>query len=166
LSRAGATVVELATPAEFDQLTVHRAVVNAYERARGLAGEWFAGREGFSSQMIRTCDAGFSVTRSQYVQALLVIERFRLQMDDYFADVDADVDAVLTPAASGEAPAGIAYAGDPRFQELWTLLHMPAVSLPAHRGPTGLPVGIQLVAPRYGDDKLLTVARWVEARLQ
>jgi Asp-tRNA(Asn)/Glu-tRNA(Gln) amidotransferase A subunit family amidase len=162
LSRAGATVVELATPAGFDQLTVHRAVVNGYERARALAGEWFAGRERFSPQMIRTCDAGFSLTRSQYVQALLTIERSRLQMDDYLADVDA----VLTPAASGEAPAGIAYAGDPRFQELWTLLHMPAVSMPAHSGPTGLPVGIQLVAARYDDDKLLAVARWVEARLR
>jgi Asp-tRNA(Asn)/Glu-tRNA(Gln) amidotransferase A subunit family amidase len=33
--------------------------------------------------------------------------------------------------------------------------------LPTHRGPNGLPVGIQLVAPRYDDRGLFACARWV-----
>jgi amidase len=162
LGAAGALVEEFIPPAGFDQLTAHRAAVNGYERARGLAGEWFDRRNGFSPQMLRTCEAGFGVGRDAYVQSLLAIERFRLLMDEHFAGFDV----LLTPAASGEAPAGIAYAGDPRFQELWTLLHLPTVALPAHSGPGGLPVGIQLVAPRYFENKLLSVARWVGERLR
>jgi Asp-tRNA(Asn)/Glu-tRNA(Gln) amidotransferase A subunit family amidase len=64
-------------------------------------------------------------------------------------------DVLITPCVNGEAPEGLAYAGDPSFQALWTLLHVPVVGLPTHRGPKGLPVSIQLVARRYGDAKLL-----------
>lgn len=39
----------------------------------------------------------------------------------------------------------------------WSL-HVPCVSIPAIRGPKGLPVGIQLIAPRLGDARLLAVA--------
>ena len=41
----------------------------------------------------------------------------------------------------------------------------PAMTLPTHRGPNGLPVGIQLVAQRYDDDRLFACARWVWDKL-
>jgi Asp-tRNA(Asn)/Glu-tRNA(Gln) amidotransferase A subunit family amidase len=61
----------------------------------------------------------------------------------------------------GEAPAGLAYTGDHRFQSIWTQVRTPAITLPTHAGPNGMPVGIQLVAPRYADDRLLAVAQRV-----
>jgi amidase len=161
LEAAGASVTDVAPPSGFDQLTVHRAVINAYERARSLAAEWFNGRDGFTAQMIRTCEAGFMVSRAEYINSLSFIERYRIAMGECFAGIDA----LLTPAAAGEAPRGIDYAGDPRFQELWTLLHVPTMTLPTHRGPNGLPVGIQLVTPRYHEPQLFTVARWVQDRM-
>jgi len=39
------------------------------------------------------------------------------------------------------------------------------MSLPTHRGPAGLPVGIQVVAPRYADDHLFACARWIWQQL-
>jgi len=39
------------------------------------------------------------------------------------------------------------------------------VTLPAGTGRKGLPLGIQLVGPRFGDEALLDAAAWVEARL-
>ena len=162
LSRAGALVEEFSTPQGFDQLTAHRAAVNGYERSRGMAAEWFGSRETLSAQMRDTCEVGFAISRAQYVQALTTIEESRRRMNQHFAGFDA----ILTPCVSGEAPAGHAYAGDPRFQELWTLLHMPSISLPTHRGPNDLPVGIQLVTRHYFEQQLFDVARWVEARLR
>ena len=44
---------------------------------------------------------------------------------------------------------------------MWTALHTPTLTLPSHRGPNNLPVGIQLVAQRYEDDRLLASARWI-----
>jgi Asp-tRNA(Asn)/Glu-tRNA(Gln) amidotransferase A subunit family amidase len=70
-------------------------------------------------------------------------------------------DVLLTPCVNGEAPCGLGDTGDPSFQTIWTMLHTPALSLPTHRGPRDLPVGIQLVGQRYADRQLLACARWV-----
>ncbi len=66
-------------------------------------------------------------------------------------DVFTDVDVLLAPAVYGEAPLGLSYTGDHRFQSIWTQLRTPTVTLPTHAGPNGMPVGIQLVAAGYGD---------------
>jgi Asp-tRNA(Asn)/Glu-tRNA(Gln) amidotransferase A subunit family amidase len=35
------------------------------------------------------------------------------------------------------------------------------MSVPAIRGPHGMPVGVQVIAKRYSDRALLDVARWL-----
>lgn len=67
-------------------------------------------------------------------------------------------DAVLTFGATGEADGGLESTGNSVFNSLWTLLHLPVIGLPAGDGPTGLPIGVQLVGFRYADDTLLDVA--------
>ena len=42
---------------------------------------------------------------------------------------------------------------------------MPALNLPLMQGGNGLPLGVQLVAPRAGDARLLRTARWLAARV-
>jgi Asp-tRNA(Asn)/Glu-tRNA(Gln) amidotransferase A subunit family amidase len=83
-----------------------------------------------------------------------------------FDEIARRYDAVLTPSAPGEAPVGLASTGDSIFNGLWTLLHVPCISLPRFTGPNDLPVGVQLVAPRYSDARLFKVARCVERLLQ
>jgi Asp-tRNA(Asn)/Glu-tRNA(Gln) amidotransferase A subunit family amidase len=67
--------------------------------------------------------------------------------------------------ANGEAPLGLANTGDHRFQSIWTQLRTPAVTLPTHSGPNGMPVGIQLIGPLYADDRLLAIAQRIFAVL-
>ena len=74
-------------------------------------------------------------------------------------------DAIITPAAAGEAPVGEA-TGDPAFCRLWTLCGTPAVSLPLMTGPAGMPLGVQLVGRRGRDGRLLRTARWLIGRLR
>ncbi len=66
---------------------------------------------------------------------------------------------VLTPSAPGEAPIGLHTTGNAAFNRMWTLLHVPCVAIPMGRGPRGLPVGIQLVGPRFSDVRLLAIAK-------
>ncbi|HWE23466.1 MAG TPA: amidase family protein, partial [Myxococcales bacterium] len=80
-------------------------------------------------------------------------------------DVFARVDALVTPAAAGEAPVGLQSTGDPAFSRTWTLLGCPCISLPVLKGPAGLPVGLQLVAAPGEDERLVAVAAWVEKQL-
>jgi len=75
------------------------------------------------------------------------------------------LDVLLAPCVKGEAPAGLDSTGDPTFQAIWTILYVPTMSLPHHKGPNGLPVGIQLIGRRHDDQRLFACARWVWDRL-
>jgi Asp-tRNA(Asn)/Glu-tRNA(Gln) amidotransferase A subunit family amidase len=97
-----------------------------------------------------------------YQRALRSIAPAAASFDDLFMQ---RYDAILTPAALGSAPKGLASTGDPSFCTLWTLLGMPAVSLPLMQGANGLPLGVQLVGRRNFDARLLRTARWLVEKL-
>jgi Asp-tRNA(Asn)/Glu-tRNA(Gln) amidotransferase A subunit family amidase len=82
-----------------------------------------------------------------------------------FAGLTAGLDALLTPAAPGEAPEGLGWTGDPAFNALWTALWGPNVAIPAGTGPKGLPLGVQLVGRIGEDTAVLGWARWLQAAL-
>ena len=157
---SGALVDEVELPAAFAALADARRAINDYERARAMAHEWRTDRERLSPAMQKTVASGFATPDAEYRVALAATVECRRLLDGVFQGRDA----LLAPAVNGEAPLGLDYAGDPAFQSLWTMLHVPAITLPTHRGPNGMPVGIQLVSRRGVDDLLLSVAEWVGAR--
>ena len=161
LADAGANVADLDLPPDFGELSDARRIVNDYERARAMAHEWETARDQLSNQMQNTVANGFAIADPDYRKALAFMAACRAQLETVLEDVDA----LLAPSVNGQAPEGLAYAGDPAFQALWTLLHVPAITLPTHRGPLGLPVGIQLSTGRGDDDSLLATANWVWERI-
>lgn len=161
LSAAGAVLHEVTVPDSFAALSEARSVVNPVERSRALAHEWSTARHLISPGLSRQIEEGLKMPYARYVGSLQRIKACRDQIPALFGDVDV----LLAPAAQGEAPKGLETTGDPKFQEFWTALHVPTISLPTHRGPNGLPVGIQFVGRLYEDEKLLSAARWAFERL-
>jgi amidase len=161
LREAGAQVEDFSLPDDFAGLTEAREIVNNVERARAMAHEWQHHRERISPQLSRSITAGLQTSHEKYVEALRFAEHCRIQLDMALAGIDV----LLAPTASGEAPAGLDWTGDSAFQGLWTILHVPTVSLPTHKGPNGLPVGVQLIAHRYRDEALLRTAAWAWSAL-
>jgi Asp-tRNA(Asn)/Glu-tRNA(Gln) amidotransferase A subunit family amidase len=160
--RAGAQVREVTLPTEFSGLReAARETINNYERAAAMAHEWNTRREQISERLRKRIEIGRSMPHADYVAALQLGEGCRARLDEVFGDCDV----LLTPAAHGEAPQGLAETGDPGFQAIWTILHVPTLTLPTHRGPNGMPVGIQLVAQRNEDRRLFACARWVWQKL-
>jgi amidase len=157
LAGQGASVEELAVPGDFAELSEIRGAINNYERARALAWEWAHHRDQLSPRLAQIVADGWSRSYESYLKAVRGAERWRA----WFAGVMLNFDAILTPSATGEAPVGLASTGDASFQEIWTLLHAPAITLPTCTGPSGLPVGIQIVGKRHEDAGLLRTARWV-----
>lgn len=78
----------------------------------------------------------------------------------------SDFDVILTLPALGEAPAGLTYTGDAEYCAPWTLLGLPAMSIPAGFGQNGLPLGIQVLGKYRQDQHTLGVAKWIENTLE
>lgn len=136
------------------------ATIMAYECVRTVAAS-VAGREDrVSAVALALFERGRAISDATYREALEERERLRAA----YAGWVAPYDAVLTPPALGEAPAPET-TGDPRFCSRWSLLGVPAATVPTGRGPHGLPLGLQLVGSAGEDARLLAAAAWVEARI-
>ena len=158
LGEAGAEVRDVAMPAAFEGLhVVARSTIGFYERAACMAYFWDHAREKLSPQMHSYIENGHKISRDDYIAGLRRLDQCR----GLLPSVLADIDVLLVPCVPGEAPKGHASTGDASLQAIWTALHTPSLTLPTHRGPNNLPVGIQLVGQRYDDDRLLTCARFV-----
>ena len=157
LDAAGARVHEIELPPEIAELTPARERINNYERARALASEWREHRAQMSELLTRSIEKGFALSWDEYRSATDLALKWRCDIATQFGNCDV----LLAPCVPGEAPKGLDDTGDPKFQELWTLLHLPALALPTHRGENGLPVAIQLVGRPFGDGTLLDTADWV-----
>lgn len=79
-----------------------------------------------------------------------------------FDAVFANVDVVLAPAALGAAPVGLEDTGSPVCNIAFHIAGLPAVSLPWTTDAAGLPLGLQLVGPRFADARLLDIAAALE----
>ena len=130
--------------------------------SRNLQTYYERGREQLSERMRAAIEDGHKITAAQYLTALDWQDVLYAGLEKVFERYDA----IITPAAPGEAPAGLDSTGNPAFCTPWTLLGMPAISLPLMEGPNNLPLGVQLVGPRGNDGRLLRTANWLVRHLQ
>jgi Asp-tRNA(Asn)/Glu-tRNA(Gln) amidotransferase A subunit family amidase len=162
LAQAGAPLRDVTLPDDFADLKVAaRQTINNYERSKSMAAEWSGHRDLISPKLEHCIELGMQMPYADYLSAIRLGESCRARLPAEFEDFDI----LLAPCVNGEAPAGLESTGDPGFQAIWTILHVPTMSLPTHTGPRGLPVGIQLVGRRYDDQRLFACARWVWERL-
>ncbi|GIL38311.1 amidase [Roseiterribacter gracilis] len=158
---AGARIVELTLPPEFDAV---------WEAARAImaAEAYQVHRDRIAAMPGKAGEALVALVEEGAVVAPAILEASRIlqvSLRTRFAALTAGVDAVLTQPAIGEAPNGLGDTGDPVFCTPWTFLGVPAITMPAGVGPNGLPLGLQL-ATRWGQDvQLLRAAAWCEASL-
>ncbi|MDA0784794.1 MAG: amidase [Proteobacteria bacterium] len=157
LAQAGAAVRDVTLPEHFARLEEVRILINCYERSRHMLNEWRDHRDALSDRFRTVMQAGLDAPYDDYVAAMRLTEACRQQSDGLFDDLDV----LLAPCVDGEAPVGLEDGGNPRFAGFWTAIRLPAVSLPTHTGPSGMPVGIQLVGRYRDDDRLLQAAKWV-----
>jgi len=161
LARGGLAPTPVEVPAEHRPLLEAQSLVMGFELAQALSWERLTHPAQLSPELRELLAAGAAVTPADYDRAQRQAREARRALPIFFGGLDA----VLVPAAPGEAPEGLAYTGDPAFSRIWTLLGVPCLTLPAGRGPRGLPLGVQLVG-RIGDDaRLLAVAAAVERAL-
>jgi len=154
-------VKDLQLPADFQTLAHAQTQVQLFEQAHNLAHEHIAHFAELSPRLQGILKSGKDITHAQYDAAQLHIAKCRLQLQAVFQDVDV----LLAPSAQGEAPDNLVDTGDPVFCRIWTVLHTPAINVPAGLGAHGMPVGLQVVGPVGSDELTLSAAHAVHQHI-
>ncbi|MFP6746356.1 MAG: amidase [Alphaproteobacteria bacterium] len=153
----GDRVERVVLPESLGNIIAHHRVIHHYELRRHLASE-FEHHADLLSPFIRDVLQGAAdYDDNDYAHSLEAMASAK----SYFAEFFNDYDAILTPAATGQAPLGLERTGDPIFCTLWTFCGLPSLTLPLLEGAQGLPIGVQLVAGLEEDDRLCRTARWL-----
>jgi Asp-tRNA(Asn)/Glu-tRNA(Gln) amidotransferase A subunit family amidase len=159
LRRSGASIRSIDMAGMLAKLSDASITVMFYEGARFHQQRYnqYGARLADLAELVRE---GLKISVERYDETKRYIDSCKAQVAELFKVTPV----ILTPAAVGTAPLGLASTGDPRMNAPWTALGTPAISLPMPV-PTGLPLGLQLTAQHGEDARVLRTAVWVEKLL-
>ena len=153
----GPRITEVDLPEAFKAAHGLHGMIMGVDLARSFATEYERGRDQLSARLRGIIEDGQRALAIDYARALELVAGLRDSLDPLFARYDM----IVTPATTGQPPRGLESTGSPAFCTIWTLLGLPAVTLPLLTGAEGMPIGVQLVG-RFGDDaRVLRTARWL-----
>jgi Asp-tRNA(Asn)/Glu-tRNA(Gln) amidotransferase A subunit family amidase len=159
LEASGASIEELSLPQAYWDGIEALAVLMACEAAVVHEIHLRQFPDLLSSDMKELTHKGIACSASDYIKAKKLQVKLRRSIGEYFEHFDA----ILAAPATGEAPKGLNFTGNPIFCSLWTFIGAPAIALPVAKSSNGLPLGIQLIGNYREDEKLLNVAEFAEA---
>lgn len=145
----------------FGGLVEAHTVIMEYQIAQNLGWVLDKHESDISDKIAATIRRGRKFSDAAFVEA----SEIRAETMAYFATFFRDYDAILAPAAPGEAPLFADSTGDPIFSTVWTLCGLPCLTMPILTSQNGLPVGVQLIGKAEEDDRLLRSANWMITHL-
>jgi Asp-tRNA(Asn)/Glu-tRNA(Gln) amidotransferase A subunit family amidase len=159
------SVREVECPIDEDR-TVFLAESRAYHRDKIETSA-----ELYDPETLRRLNAGSPISEKEYREALKKLQETRQNARQMFRDVDI----ILTPATPIPAPrssdllrdisqlrpAELVLLRNTRPVNVWGL---PAISIPCGITSEGLPIGLQIIGPPNGEEKVLRAAYAYEQR--
>ena len=131
-------------PHPYTTLLTAARTINDFEGARSHYERWREFGDRIGEKLAALVQRGMQIPQSEYEDSLGLIR-------DTKAPCEGQV--LLTPAAMGAAPEGLASTGDPAMNAVWTALGAPALTIPMQTN--GLPLGLQLIAAPHADALVL-----------
>ncbi len=127
----GEAASEVELGQSFDRaIDMHRTIMEV-EMAFNLHRDFEQGKDKLSPVLRQLIERGRDRPAIDYMRAVGAIPSLNQALDAVFDEYDA----ILTPAAPGEAPPA-ATTGNPVFCSIWTYLGTPAITLPCY-SPNG-----------------------------
>jgi aspartyl-tRNA(Asn)/glutamyl-tRNA(Gln) amidotransferase subunit A len=157
LRAAGATVRDVPLPAGFERVPELHHRIMAVEAAFIHRGTFPSQRDKFSPQISKLLDRGNGMPIFDYVEA---IEHQKRYIRTVQQSLDG-IEALIMPSTTTTA-GGLETTGDPAFNSCWSYAGLPSVTIPCAVCPDGMPSGLQLVGPAFGESSLLAAAAWCE----
>ena len=163
LAAAGAEIVPVEDPIDFEQILVSHRNVMAAEAAH-THSEWIERNpEDYPPRIRELVKEGASQSALNYLSAEAGMPLAAKSVAACM--VNHQLSALITPATINTAP-GPATTGDPAFNSPWSYTRLPTVSFPVSVAADGLPVALQLIHQGCMDFTLLRVGHWCEQAIR
>jgi Asp-tRNA(Asn)/Glu-tRNA(Gln) amidotransferase A subunit family amidase len=156
---AGVPVLDVELPSGWDRTAMAARTINEYEGARTHAARFTEFGERIGARLAELVRRGLQIPEEEYENARDQVEQTRRELSRIFWEYPA----IVSPAATGPAPAGLASTGDPAVNAPWTALGVPAISVPLP--VSGAPLGLQINGAWGRDDAVVAVAADAERLL-
>jgi Asp-tRNA(Asn)/Glu-tRNA(Gln) amidotransferase A subunit family amidase len=153
LQKAGATIRPLDIAGTLAKLSEANKAVMFYEGARFHEQRYKEFGSRLDPAIVELIQQGLAMSTKQYDEDL----QFVAACKPRFSEIFKTTPVILTPAAPGPAPLGLASTGDPRMNAPWTSLGTPAITIPMPVS-SGLPLGLQITAEHGQDSRVLAIA--------
>jgi len=117
----------------------------------------------------RRLEAGAKITTAAYIQGRRELDRLRRAIDEVFSHIDLLITPTtpVAPATIEESantgvpgPGGVAVSL--RNTQPFDIYGLPAISIPCGFSRSGLPIGLQISGPRFGEPRVLALAQAYE----
>ena len=132
----------------------HEIIMNG-SISRSLANYYENNKSKLHPFTIARFEAGKSVSTNSYIDAIEKAKKMKQTLSEIFLKFDA----IITPAAPGQAPRDLMNTGNAIFNGYWTMLGVPAISLPLLEGNDRLPMGIQVITSWNKEAELLDISK-------
>ena len=136
-------------------LSEQQQVIQNFETARAYCSLLQFQPTNVNSDLRKVLVEGSHIPYRQYLEAL----EFANAARGYVADLFSGIDAILLPSAPDAAPLGNSTTGSPSLNRFASVMHLPALNMPAMQNVDGLPMGLQLVGAYASDLQFLKIAQ-------
>ena len=156
LQTAGYAVRRIPTMDDIEEISENHIDLMAGEMAREYADLYPKYKHLLRPRTVQLIEKGQQVSDERLAAAKIAQTNLRQRLQKQMQA--AGIDLWVAPAAPGPAPKGINATGSPAMNLPWTQAGMPALTVPAGKAANGLPLGLQMIAPYWQDEKLIAWA--------
>ncbi len=161
LKEEGVEVHEERLPVDVEEMHAAHRIIMRVEVASYHGARFTENQDAYAPEIRKNISTGLMTPGVHYVNAL----RFRARFTEKMERILRAFDVAILPAHVAPPPPIEESTGNALFNEPFTQIGFPALTLPVGRDENGLPIGIQLGGRRFGEAGLLAAARWCEAQM-
>lgn len=172
MARLAESLGAVVTPLRVPDIAAFNAVARVIllSEASACMERFLGRRDQFGKDVLALLDQGRLIPATDYINA----QRVRRQMRQQFRELWRTVDCLFTPATPIPAPkigqttvelGGVdedVRLASTRFMRGINIVGSPALSMPCGLSSEGLPLGLQIIGPNFGEAGILRVAAALE----